>query len=460
MKKNINRFPRIRGRIFENEDTNVDEHIADSKFLINADACGCSAKDIKDTLENDGLSVSVSGKWITVRTTSEIDAKEAAKAIKKICKGKYGSFVINDEESHNKAAHSEFIKVEESEEFEEFEDYKQFHKPTNKKINVKEDMTLNAQKKICEGLINYFKQSNIVNESENDIVNKIKANKTAVHKFIDLYKLMTTDSALLESLESLKRWVDNSSINEGTAPSMRNHFNRKQDNNVDNMINEAVSIIYDDFSKYMKDTKNVSLRNVYGTENIKNEMQQYRDVFEGYKSSDKYNFMSNDLKYGHYIKMATNYLYEGITNEMKEHFGKRINEAKKEKTIQVNESNNEKVNVINKVEGYFIGRGKINGLANKSLLLNATINEGIRPLIESEKDAKQKQLLESFETWALMNGKSLINESELINLDTTSSVDASTRKQLFENAIDGMINKSVKKRRTSNVDRIKKYLKK
>ena len=94
------------------------------------------------------------------------------------------------------------------------------------------------------------------------------------------------------------------------------------------------------------------------------------------------------------------------------------------------------------------------------MLLNATINEGIRPLIESEKDAKQKQLLESFETWALMNGKSLINESELINLDTTSSVDASTRKQLFENAIDGMINKSVKKRRTSNVDRIKKYLKK
>lgn len=460
MKKNINRFPRIRGRIFENEDTNVDEHIADSKFLINADACGCSAKDIKDTLENDGLSVSVSGKWITVRTTSEIDAKEAAKAIKKICKGKYGSFVINDEESHNKAAHSEFIKVEESEEFEEFEDYKQFHKPTNKKINVKEDMTLNAQKKICEGLISYFKQSNIVNEGENDIVNKIKANKTAVHKFIDLYKLMTTDSALLESLESLKRWIDNSSINEGAAPSMRNHFNRKQDNNVDNMINEAVSIIYDDFSKYIKDTKNVSLRNVYGTENIKNEMQQYRDVFEGYKSSDKYNFMSNDSKYGRYIKMATNYLYEGRTNEMKEHFGKRINEAKKEKTIQVNESNNEKVSVINKVEGYFIGKGKINGLANKSLLLNATINEGIRPLIESEKDAKQKQLLESFETWALMNGKSLINESELINLDTTSSVDASTRKQLFENAIDGMINKSVKKRRTSNVDRIKKYLKK
>ena len=551
MKKNTNRFPRIRGRIFENTevdaiDTNVDEHKADGKFLINADACNCTVSDIKDILEADGLSVSTSGKWVTVRTTSETDANEAAKSIRKVCKGKYATFVIDDAKSHNKAAHSEFIKTNESK-------IEENTMNTNRRRTNNRSKLFNIQKEISESLITFYKNSNRnINESSTSTLANIK-NPRLINEFVRTYKKLNNDSMVNEALDSLKRWSRTNRrnrLNENMNPLLeevlfsiyddfvifakgrgiklpenprsvdeaianmskykKEYFNyintatykfdsedpdygeyyhtvtnmildgdaTMQDyyegtpypvqRRMDPLLEEIVFAVYDDFVVYVSENQpNISLPTIArDSKTALRYMQEYADIFAQFIQTPRWKFDSEDPDYAEYYKQIeenilgseASRMYESKLEKIKNF---RSNRANKIKEIQesVNEAKNERINTINKVEGYFIGTGKIRGLANKSTLLSATINEGIRPLIETEKDVKQKQLLESFEKWALLNGKQHINESELIGLHESSDVDANTRKKLFESAIDDMINnKSVKNRRSKNIDRIKKYL--
>ena len=471
MKKNTNRFPRIRGRIFENTevdaiDTNVDEHKADGKFLINADACNCAVSDIKDILEADGLSVSTSGKWVTVRTTSETDANEAAKSIRKVCKGKYATFVIDDAKSHNKAAHSEFIKTNESKiEIEENT------MNTNRRRTNNRSKLFNIQKEISESLITFYKNSNRnINESTTSALANIK-NPRLINEFVRTYKKLNNDSMVNEALDSLKRWsINRLNENEYDSPEYYEEtpIQRPVRDRMDPLLEEIIDAVYNDFVVYVSENQpNISLPTIArDSKTALRYMQEYADIFAQFIQTPRWTFDAEDPDYAEYYKQIeenilgseASRMYESKLEKIKNF---RSNRANKIKEIQesVNEAKNERINTINKVEGYFIGTGKIRGLANKSTLLSATINEGIRPLIETEKDVKQKQLLESFEKWALLNGKQHINESELIDLHESSDVDANTRKKLFESAIDDMINnKSVKNRRSKNIDRIKKYL--
>lgn len=565
MKKNISRYPRIRGRILEG--LNVDEHMDDNKFLINADACACDPLDIKDTLEAEGLSVSVSGKWVTVRTTSEVDAKEAAKAIRKVCKGKYATFVINSAKSHEKASHAEFIKEDkakkESEDIDVDTDtaidesvftQKQRKKTITKPMQKRRTNTI--QNDVAESLISFYKNNtDRLNESTFDVVYNIRTNHQLVDDFIRTYKQLNESSkAVNEVLGSLKRWSskikNNYQLNranknryedlntnhneymmdtygedviylireisdglraqqstifgvvenpmsrgelkssyeynsiEENIKAIRDVFSVKQikffiatDARIKKLINinfEAFKTVvdvllenaegvgpsateglqgiafsvYQKFVEYMKYTQNEILPRfdkIKSIDEVKFILNKHRDEFETFMETSGYiKYIQKDEKMRSELDQLRNFLY-----------GPDVVED----APVVNEAKLAKEQVINKIEGYFIGKGNITGSSNKSKLLHATINEGIKPLIESERDAEQKRLLESFERWSLFNANKHINESELVDLETVSDVDAIKRKALFESAVVDLVdNARVKSLRTSNLERIKKYL--